>query len=88
MGAGRGSSSIASSEATLVSNNLTSALFALTLLNAVILRVSVVIRPDRLSRVIGEDCACNCEKPNTNKRTISVPIPTNLCLNFIAVPPW
>ena len=89
VGDGRGVSNLAfaSSETTLVSNALTSLLSALLLLNAVILRVSVVIRPDRLSRVI-EDCACNCEKPITNRTTTTAPIPKALLLNFMVVPPW
>ena len=86
MGRDRGASNPDSSALTLVSSALTSLLSALFLVKVDTIRVSVVIRPDKPSRV-SEDCACNCEKPNTNKTTTTVPIPIILWLERIEEPP-
>lgn len=77
--------SLASRVATLFSKAARSFLLAFVLDSDETLLASVVIRSDKPSSV-SEDCACNCEKPNTNKTATISPIPTSLRL-CIAVPP-
>ena len=76
----------ASSVATLFSKAASSFLLAFVLDSVETLRFRVAIRLDRPSRV-SPDCAYSCEKPNTNRTTTTIPIPTVLRFN-IAVPPW
>ena len=88
VGVGVVARSRASSVATLSSSALTSLLSALLALSVEILRVRAVIRLDRLSSVIG-DCACSCETPSANRRTMAAPSARILCLcGMVAPPRW